>query len=353
MPIRISGQDCRRGTFFHRSPMLRNQDTPPHIPLRHPKGQPNFTVIDSVLSEEASLATSMATPLPGSPRRWTIWEAHPVISRTAPRWPSTSSSSAGSRGACIAASDALLPYGYEGQGPEHCRHGWSATCNFAPSTTSRSAADHTGADLPFVAPTDAAPVPAPAGGDVAKSLLRHPPTSSGFTTHGRFEPVIDEVDRSNAEADPGRARHVPAAGVLRPAAGTANVRLERRGIVRVEQLYRSRATTSDAIVAAFPERRAVRVVSGRTENQGAWGSDQAIASHPAGWRARADPRRPALGCGARHRQHHQVDQEEQEKLVDDALTGRCDPSMNRKDATNVDRKYAYPHCRNQSAMPRY
>ena len=55
--VRLSGQDCGRGTFFHRHAMLRNQDTgASYVPLRHLHAdQPNFTVIDSVLSEEAVL----------------------------------------------------------------------------------------------------------------------------------------------------------------------------------------------------------------------------------------------------------------------------------------------------------
>ena len=53
--VRISGQDCGRGTFFHRHAVLHHQQTgEAYVPLQHlAERQPRFQVIDSVLSEEA------------------------------------------------------------------------------------------------------------------------------------------------------------------------------------------------------------------------------------------------------------------------------------------------------------
>ncbi|HRE31919.1 MAG TPA: 2-oxoglutarate dehydrogenase E1 component, partial [Candidatus Berkiella sp.] len=55
--VRISGQDCGRGTFFHRHAVLHDQKSGKvYTPLKHiDPNQPHFTVIDSLLSEEAVL----------------------------------------------------------------------------------------------------------------------------------------------------------------------------------------------------------------------------------------------------------------------------------------------------------
>ena len=55
--VRLSGQDSGRGTFSQRHAVLRNQDSHErYIPLNNiKKGQKNFEIIDSLLSEFAVL----------------------------------------------------------------------------------------------------------------------------------------------------------------------------------------------------------------------------------------------------------------------------------------------------------
>ncbi|MBZ0173573.1 MAG: 2-oxoglutarate dehydrogenase E1 component, partial [Phycisphaerales bacterium] len=57
-PVRLSGQDSARGTFFHRHAVILNQDDgSTYLPLQHlTPGQAKFLVINSTLSEAAVLA---------------------------------------------------------------------------------------------------------------------------------------------------------------------------------------------------------------------------------------------------------------------------------------------------------
>ena len=119
--IRLSGQDTQRGTFAHRHASVNHQnERRSYVPLAHlSEGQPQFQVINSLLSELAALAFEYGYAT-SSPDSLVIWEAQfgdfgncaqvvidQFISSGYLKW------------GRLCPLTLFLPHGFDGQGPEH------------------------------------------------------------------------------------------------------------------------------------------------------------------------------------------------------------------------------------------
>ena len=274
-PVRLSGQDSRRGTFSHRHAVIVDQDDgTEYVPLNNmAEDQAHFLIYDSLLSEYAVCGFEYGYSV-ADPDALVIWEAQfgdfgngaqivfdQFLSAAEKKW--------GQRSSLVL----LLPHGYEGQGPEHssarlerflqlCAEGNMFVCNLTtPANMFHALRRQVKLDerRPMV-------VMSP------KSLLRHPSVVSvpDDLVSGQFRPVIPADVAQPTDVQ----RVVFCSGKvyfdLRQAASSHADAAARTALVRIEQFYPFPAKALKEEVARFEGASEFVWAQEEPKNMGAW-----------------------------------------------------------------------------------
>ncbi len=274
-PVRVSGQDSKRGTFTHRQAVYfdikTNEEYCPLATLNPDKGE--FCIYNSPLSEMAVLGFEYGNSC-SDPTYLTIWEAQfgdfangaqiiidQFLSSSEEKW---------MRGSGLTL---LLPHGYEGQGPEHssarlerflqlCAQGNMQVCNFTtPANLFHALRRQVKRDFrkPLV-------VMSP------KSLLRHPKVISPWKdfTEGQFLECIADPqmpDPKNVET------LILCSGKIYydlDEAREKKFKTPTTAIVRVEQLYPFPRVQLTPLLNGLPKLSRLLWVQEEPKNMGAY-----------------------------------------------------------------------------------
>uniref|UniRef100_UPI0017F4B834 thiamine pyrophosphate-dependent enzyme n=1 Tax=Methylibium sp. TaxID=2067992 RepID=UPI0017F4B834 len=325
-PVRLSGEDCGRGTFTHRHSVLHDQnrekwDEGTWTPLQHvAEGQAPFTVIDSILSEEAVLGFEYGYAS-ADPNTLTVWEAQfgdfvngaqvvidQFIASGEVKW-------GRSNGLTL-----LLPHGYEGQGPEHSSARLERFMQLAADNNMQICQPTTASQIfhllrrqqvrmfrkPLIIMTP-------------KSLLRNKDATSPLAefTRGEFRTVIGP---SRPDLDPAKVKRIIACSG-KVAYDLIKRRDEKKAmdvaILRVEQLYPFPHKAFAAELKKFPGANEIVWCQDEPQNQGAWFfvqhyiHENMVDGQKLGYAGRPASASPAVGYAHLH-------QEQQKALLDQA-----------------------------------
>jgi 2-oxoglutarate decarboxylase len=273
-PVRLVGQDSRRGTFGQRHSVLvdRNNGSE-YTPLKRlDNGKARFFVYDSLLSEFAAMGFEYGYSVV-RPDALVMWEAQfgdfmngaqtiidEFISSGEQKWGQTSSVVL------------LLPHGYEGQGPDHSSARIERFLSLCAQDNMTVALPTTPANYFHLLRWQAlSGRHKPLIVFTPKSLLRLRAATSATVdfTHGSFQPLIGEP----AGFDASKVRRVVlCTGKIyydlaehRAKSGVTDT-----AIVRIERLYPIPAQELQAELSRYPSDVELVWAQEEPENQGAW-----------------------------------------------------------------------------------
>lgn len=320
--VRLSGQDCGRGTFAHRHAVLHDFNTDEiYLPLKNlDPQQGTVEVIDSFLSEEAVLGFEYGYACT-DPKTLVLWEAQfgdfangaqvvidQFISSGEQKW------------GRLCGLVMLLPHGFEGQGPEHSSARLERYLQLCAQDNMQVCMPTTPAQIFHLLRRQMLrPFRKPLIIMTPKSLLRHKLAVSSLAelAEGQFAAVLPEMDAIDAK----QVRKV----VFCSGKVYYDLLEERRqrkltdiAIVRVEQLYPFDEQAGLAVLQTYSKAKEVVWCQEEPMNQGSWTHIQPYLLNCLAkgqtlvYAGRESAASPAVGYPALH-------QEQQNALVDAAL----------------------------------
>ncbi|QBM28130.1 2-oxoglutarate dehydrogenase E1 component [Hydrogenophaga pseudoflava] len=328
-PVRLSGEDCGRGTFTHRHAVIHDQNREKwnegtYVPLQNVgEGQAPFVVIDSILSEEAVLGFEYGYA--GSdPNTLVVWEAQfgdfangaqvvidQFIASGEVKW-------GRANGLTL-----MLPHGYEGQGPEHSSARVERFMQLAADTNMQICQPTTASQIFHLLRRQMVRnLRKPLVIFTPKSLLRNKDATSPLSefTKGGFQTVIPEQNEAVIKKADKVKRVICCSGKVyydlvkkREEKGADDV-----AIIRVEQLYPFPHKVFGAELKRFPNATDIVWCQDEPQNQGAWFfvqhqvHENMLEGQKLGYAGRAASASPAVGYAHLH-------QDQQKALIEAAF----------------------------------
>jgi 2-oxoglutarate dehydrogenase E1 component/2-oxoglutarate decarboxylase len=269
-PVRLAGQDTRRGTFSQRHGVLVDQASEREfVPLAHlDDDQAPFMLYDTVLSEYAALGFEYGYSI--SSDALVCWEAQfgdfaNVAQVVVDQFISTAADKWGQRSSLAM----LLPHGLEGQGPEHSSARIERYLTLAAAGNLRVVYPTTAAQYFHVLRRQAVSARhVPMVCFTPKKYLRMPHTRSPLAafTDGAFSPVLDDRNPPDVVN-----RVILCTGMIaHELMDERDKRNAPAAIVRVEELYPWPEAQLFSLLDRYPDAKQVWWVQPEPANMGAW-----------------------------------------------------------------------------------